>query len=174
MAKLHAILVQMEKSDPVLRDTYEYKGLVDAEYFDVDSKSEIPDYTWHQVYVIGSLDGKVPLVIHRNPSQDNLPGGGIESGETIEEAARREIEEELNMEIIDWQSIGYQVCTRRSTGQVSNQFRIYATLRKIGEFINDPGGSVIGHKLVNLAEVNKCIDYGQIGDRMVERAERFF
>lgn len=158
---------------PHLTDTFTDHDRVDVAWYDVLDKNDIPDLPWHQVYIIGDYNCKVPIVMYPN-SRDNLPGGGIEIGESLEDTMAREVQEELNMRVIDWQPLGYQVCTRADSDEVSYQFRAYAKLEKIGEFISDPGGSIIGHKLVNLDQMNDNIGYGAIGDRMVANARKYF
>lgn len=166
-----AILTLMRKPD--LTSEYEYRGHVDVEWYDVHEKEDIPDLEWHQVYVVGNYQGKVAIVMYPD-SQDNLPGGGIEPGESLEQAMVRELEEETNMRVVSWEPLGYQVCTRRETGEVSNQFRAYAKLEKIGEFANDPGGNIIGHKLIELDEMNDYIRYGVVGEQLIASSKRYF
>jgi ADP-ribose pyrophosphatase YjhB (NUDIX family) len=50
-------------------------------------------------------DGKILLMERIKPNTEYfvLPGGGMEVGEDIETALRREIKEELNFDILDWQ-----------------------------------------------------------------------
>jgi len=48
------------------------------------------------------VDGKVLLIHRRNPPHGwALPGGFVESGETIEDAVRREMKEETGLELED-------------------------------------------------------------------------
>lgn len=160
---------------PDLLSGFEFNGHVDVEWYDVLEVNEIPDLNWQHVYIIGSLDGKVPVVISRNhEGKYNLPGGRTEQKETVEETMRREVEEELNMEVIAWKPLGYQKCTRAGSDDIAYQFRAYAKLRKIGDFTNDPGGSVIGHELVNLDELNNYINYGNVGERLISITRQYF
>lgn len=156
--------------EPDLIGEFEYKGHVDVEWYDVLSKDDIPDIKWHQVYIIGDLDGHVPIVMY-DDDRDNLPGGRTEQDESIAETMIREIKEELNMEIISWEPLGYQKCTHATSGDVAYQFRAYAKLNKIDDFINDPGGRVIGYRLVEIDDVNRTIGYGEIGDRLISNAK---
>ena len=126
----------------------------------------MPNLKWQQVYAIGNYKGKVPIV-HYPSSQDNLPGGKLDPGETAEMALHREIEEELNMRIQSWYPIGYQ-CVESPSGQVVNQLRVYAVMEKIGEFVDDPGGHIIGHSFVEITALNDVINYGLVGKRMAE------
>ena len=58
-------------------------------------------------------------------------------------------------------------------GKVDYQFRAVAKLEKLGEFMGDVGGSVIGYRLVDIDEVNQRIGYGDVGERMIDRAKKY-
>ena len=62
---------------------------------------------------LADLDGRAgylflrrALTLHRNPGQFALPGGGVEAGETIDETARRELMEELGVDLPDTSVLG--------------------------------------------------------------------
>lgn len=152
---------------PTLSTSFEYEGehiLVD--WYEVAHKKDIPVRAWQQVYVIGNLGGKVPLVTNaRSPKPYNLPGGHVEPGETIEQTMHRELIEECNMRVISWEPIGYQILTDPNGTQVA-QFRAYAVLEKIGDFTHDPGGAVIANTLIPISELESHIKYGVVGERM--------
>lgn len=154
---------------PDLKDSFVYDGeTYQVDWFDVSPEQPVPDLQWRQVYAIGNLDGKVPLVCYERAEKPyNLPGGTVEPGESVEQALYRELEEEINMRPTAWHPIGYQVVTEPDGKQVM-QLRVYAELQKLGEFVNDPGGSVIGNKLIDVHELNTYIDYGAVGERMLE------
>lgn len=137
-----------------------------VEWFSVDNKAAIPNFPWQQIYALGNLDGKVPIVRYA-AARDNLPGGHTESGESLNETLRREIQEELNMEVLEWQPLGYQKLTAPNK-TVDYQFRAYAKLKKLGEFAGDVGGSVIAYDLVDIDEVNTRIEHGDVGALMVK------
>lgn len=157
---------------PDIIDSFEYRGRVNVAWYDVHDKADIPDHAWQQVYIIGDYEGKAPVVMYPD-EKDNLPGGKTELGESLEQTMAREVEEELNMRVVSWEPLGYQVCTRDDNEDVLYQFRAYARLEKIGNFVSDPGGRIIGHKLVELEKLNDHIQYGEIGERMIVNAKRY-
>ena len=160
---------------PDLRTSFNYDSQnIVADWYTVTDKSQIPDLPWQQVYSIGNLDGRVPLINSLMYEKEfNLPGGRTEPGETIEQTIAREMIEECNMRVIEWQPLGYQHLTEPDGKQIF-QFRVYAKLEKIGEFVNDPGGGVIENTMVDLSQVNSLIKYGEIGERMVKLAKKYF
>ena len=151
---------------PDLRTSFNYDSQnIVADWYTVTNKSQIPDLLWQQVYAIGNLDGRVPLITSLTCEKEfNLPGGRTEPGEIIEEC---------NMRVIEWQPLGYQHLIEPDGKQIF-QFRVYAKLEKIGEFVNDPGCGVIKNTMVNLSQVNSLIKYGEIGERMVKLAKKYF
>lgn len=152
-----------------IHTTFTHKaGLVQATWYDLGA--ELPDLPWQQVYVIGDIDGKVPIVHYAGNDRDNLPGGKTEPGETTDETIQREMREELNCTAEQWAPLGYQKCIE-SDGAVVYQLRVAARLRVLGPFENDPGGSVIGYSLISLNELNSYIRYGEVGDRLVQLAQ---
>jgi len=161
--------------EPTLSSSFVYEGqniLVD--WYEVTNKQTIPDLDWQQVYAIGNLNGKVPLVTNAGSEKPyNLPGGKTEPGESIEQTLKRELIEECNMRVISWQPLGYQILTEPNGKKVA-QFRVYAELEKIGEFAKDPAGSVTKNTLVEINEVNDKISYGDVGELMIELAKKYF
>lgn len=154
-------------AEPDIRDSFIYEGrTVNVEWFDVDSVDKLPDVKWQQVYAIGELDGLVPLVVDKN-GKVNLPGGHVDLGETVEQTMRREIEEEMNCGVANWRLLGYQKLSSASSEPVY-QVRVFAKLERIGEFIDDPGGSIVGYKLIPLNQLNQEIGYGKVGEHLVE------
>jgi ADP-ribose pyrophosphatase YjhB (NUDIX family) len=58
-------------------------------------------------------DGKVLLVEHSYTKGYHLPGGGVKSGEMLEQALKREILEELGLDINDLQLFGVYQNTKQ-------------------------------------------------------------
>lgn len=151
---------------PDAKSSFIYNGThIDVDWFDLIGL-KVPDIAWQQVYVIGNVGGKVPIVHYKTGDKDNLPGGKIEQGETVDRTIRREINEEINCKILSWYPIGYQKNIKPS-GKFTYQLRVRAKLEKVGNFTEDTGGSVVGYSLVDLDSLNGCIQYGDVGERMV-------
>jgi hypothetical protein len=157
----------MQKPSITSSFVYQQKT-IQVEWFDL-LDAPTPDLPWQQVYIIGDLDGLVPIVHYEGDDKDNLPGGKTEPGESIDETISREVQEEINCDVLSWQPLGYQKLTDPD-GIVYYQLRVYAKLRRLGEFIEDSGGAVIGHSLVPLDELNDHIQYGEVGDRLIQLA----
>lgn len=157
--------------EPSLISSFTYKDkIIKIEWFDLLNKP-VPNLPWQQVYVIGDLGGKVPIVHYTTGDMDNLPGGKTEPGESIEKTLRREIQEEINCEVLSWKPLGFQKLTEPD-GKIIYQMRAFAKLKSLGEFVEDIGGSVVGYSLVDLDALNSRIQYGDVGDKMVELAKR--
>ena len=157
-------------SQPSLKTSFEYRGeIILCDWYDIHGSDQLPDVKWQQVYVIGNVDGRVPVVHYADSDVRNLPGGQFdEPGDTIDRVIHREMKEELNMRVLSWYPIGYQFLRNEKFGNVY-QIRAYAKLEPISEFVNDPGGSVISHSLVPIEELNAYIQYGDVGERIIKR-----
>lgn len=156
------------KTTPTLSSySFEYNNThYDVEFYEIQD-NQIPNLPWKQVYAVGNINQKVPLVTYAH-AKATLPGGGVKPGESVEEALHREIREELNMKVLSWYPLGYQKNISQY-GDVDYQLRVYAVLEKIGEFEKDPDGSVIGHVLVDIHDMNTQMQWGEVGDWLVRR-----
>lgn len=79
--------------------------------------------------VIVDPDGRVAVMCFRKSGRYFLPGGGIDDGETPEQALRREIREEVGYEITDLVDLGIVEEYRhfRGTHQTAHCFMARAT-----------------------------------------------
>lgn len=146
--------------EPDIRSSFVYHGKeFKVDFYGLYGRS-IPKKRWTQIYVVGNYMNKVPVVKYEK-AKDNLPGGGIKFNEDIQSAMQRELKEELNMEAVSWEPLGYQRVYDESGEEF--QLRVYADLHKIGEFVNDPDGHVIGHELIDIDQLEQHINYGAIG-----------
>lgn len=145
--------------------SFEYKGVKYDVVFDGLINKKIPDVKWSQVYVVGKINGKVPIVKYNKKGKIsfNLPGGGTEAGENFEETLRREVLEELNMRVVNFEPIGHQI-NLGDDGSEFHQLRVFAELEKNGDFVKDIGGSVIGYELTEINNLNSQINWDEVGD----------
>lgn len=144
------------------------------EYHDADSFDDLPRERITQVYGICFRDGA--LVIGRrvrNGSWGHL-GGHPEEGETLEQALRREIQEESNMDVKAFKPIGYQTetCTN---GDGDIQLRYCCIVEPFGPFVCDPDlrkdrGGIDAIKIIDPKEYKRYVQWGEIGDRLMDRA----
>ena len=96
------------------------------------------------------------------------PGGGIELGETYEEAVIREVKEETNMKVLNQKLIGYQDIYEPN--RVVRQTRSVCIVEPYGPFVKDPDGDVTEIKLIDPADYKKYFDWNEIGDHIMQRA----
>lgn len=137
-------------------------------YYDSDDFSGIDRDKVSQAYGVCFLGEQVILVTY-DEDKPNFPGGTVEPGENFEEAFLREIEEETNCKVLSHLPIGYQVVDELDR-EKHVQVRYVAKVKRIGDFVVDPGGTVKGNIAVSPQEVNGLTGYGKIGERMIERA----
>jgi NUDIX domain len=157
---------------PVLHGQFTYKNILyHTDFYNLIGQ-EVPDLPWSQIYIIGNFRNLVPIVKYAHAS-DNLPGGGVKSHESIIQTISREAKEELNMAVKSWFPLGYQR-VYDDQGNEGFQLRVYAELEKLGEFTNDPDGSVIGYELIDIEELNNHIHYGEIGDFFIEQTKHLY
>lgn len=118
-------------------------------------------------------NGNLVIVYAESKGYWTPPGGGIESGESIEEAVIREVKEETNMKVLCQEFIGYQDIYQRDiygNNQIVRQTRSFCEVEPLGDFISDPDGDITEIKLINPLDYRKYFDWGVIGDRVMEQS----
>jgi len=98
------------------------------------------------------------------------PGGGVESGETVEEAVVREILEETNMRVIKQKPIGTLEVFEPE--QTKFQVRLVCTVEPMGPFVadTDPEGDITEIKLIDPKDIKQYFDWGEVGEHVLARA----
>ncbi len=143
-----------------------------AEYEDADNFSKVPYDKATQVVCLAFYQGKMLVVFDGDKKSWGLPGGSLEAPESFEDCAKRELQEEANVEVLRYKPIGFQKAFLKGHS-AEYQLRVFCEVKPFGDFIEDPDGDIIEIKYVDLKEYKKYFDWGEVGDRLVERAMGF-
>jgi len=166
---------QLQRIDkPTIHDRYIWKGeWQDADYYELGADSVVPGIHWDGVYCFGNLNGQIPIVNYEHyPS--GLPGGHIDpSDKNINEALRREINEELNCDVIDWKPVGYKIIIKPDS-TIDYQLFVYANLKKKGEFMKDTGGLVHNYSLHSISEFATKIEWNETSKWLEESLKKYY
>jgi 8-oxo-dGTP pyrophosphatase MutT (NUDIX family) len=100
-----------------------------------------------------------------------IPGGGIEEGETFEECIIREIHEESNMKVLELFPLGYETQHCVTTNETYYILRYAARVEPYGPFVSDPAnGEITEIKLIDPKEYKQYFDWGKRSDVLMEKA----
>ena len=142
--------------------------ILDVFYKEDDPTSDMIGKILQGVHAYCFYQDKLVVVYADSKKYWTPPGGGIESGETYEEAVIREVEEETNMKVLKQRLIGYQDIYEPN--RVIRQTRSVCIVEPLGEFTIDPDGDVTEIKLIDPKDYKKYFDWGIVGDRLMEQA----
>ena len=155
----------------------------------MEIKSKIQKRTGQVFYVVykeddflNNLDGKSLQAVHAycfykdkmvvvyadSKGYWTPPGGGIEQGESVEEAVIREVKEETNMKVLYQEIIGYQDV--HEPNNTIRQTRSFCIVEPYGDFVADPDGDITKVELIDPMDYKKYFDWSAIGDRIMRRA----
>lgn len=143
------------------------------EYYESDSLEHLLKDQLSQVVIIAFHKNKLLIVNNINkPGYYSPVGGGIEKGETPEEAVYRETKEESNMKVLGFKLIGYQKSTNQTRPDAPNEYqlRYVAIVEPFGPFEGDPDGDVTELLEINPNDYKKYFDWLEIGDEIMKRA----
>ena len=139
-------------------------------YRDLDSLDELNGRKVKGVHAFCFCGDELVIVYSDRKGYWTPPGGGIEPGETVEEAVVREILEETNMRVLNQKIIGYLEVSE--PGGVITQVRAMCIVEPIGPFVTDadPDGDVTEIKLIDPKDVRQYFDWGEVGEYVLNRA----
>ncbi len=140
------------------------------EYSDADSFDHLEKDKCKQCYGVCFYDDKVVLGYSDGRKEWQIIGGTVEKGEDLGNALKREIQEESNMEVLNFLPIGYQKVTDTRDDSFVYQLRYVCSVRPYGPFVSDPAGDIIKIELIKPENYKEYFDWGQIGDRIMERS----
>lgn len=136
-------------------------------YHDADSLAELGERKVSGVHAFCFYKGRMVVVFSEAKGYWTPPGGGVEAGETVEEAVAREVREETNMRVVSQRLIGFQDVFEPT--KVVTQTRHFCVVEPIGKFEKDPDGDITEIKLIDPKDCKKYFDWGSVGERIVER-----
>lgn len=142
--------------------------ILDVIYKEGDPLAELGNKILQGVHALCFYGDKMVVVYSEAKGYWTPPGGGIEPGESYEQAVVREVMEETNMKVLHQELIGYQDIYEPE--RVIRQTRSFCLVEPAGDFDTDPGGDVTKIKLINPKNYKKYFDWGEIGERIMERA----
>lgn len=150
-------------------------GMTDYVYREgVDPMIGLEDKILQAVHGFCFCGDKLVVVYAKNRNSWTPPGGGIESGETWEDAVLREVKEESNMKVLHQELIGY-IDVYEKNGTI-RQIRSFCIVEPYGEFTGDTdaGGDITEMKLIDPKDYGEYVKWGEIGDWIVKRAIEMF
>lgn len=154
--------------------TNTYKGRSGVEYVfeysDTDSFDDLDISKCRQTYGVCFCENKIVICHNGKNKSWGLIGGTIEKGETLERTLRREIEEESNMEVLSFLPIGVQKVIDTRDNSFFYQLRYVCLVKPYGPFVLDPALTITEIKHIHPNEYKQYFDWGDIGDRIMERA----
>ena len=128
-----------------------------------------------QVYGI-IFDDKDRILVGRDSKRGSwiIPGGHPEKGESIEETLKREVLEEVDVEIDDITHLGVQKATFPDDPDKSKaiyQARSIAKVKKLNPQTPDPANdSTWERKFVPADKISEYVKWGEAGDAMFKDA----
>ncbi len=143
-------------------------SVVNLTYRDADSFEDLISKKVTQSYGVCFVGDKIVIVHIPKINHWGLVGGTLKEGESYEECLKREIKEESNMKVNYFAPIGYQEV--ELPNETIYQLRYLCIVEPYGEFISDPDGSVTEIKIIDPKDYKQYFDWGEIGDRIMERA----
>lgn len=143
-------------------------GVIPVVYEDIDTIQDLGIRTIKHVHAYCFYQDKIVIVWAEDKQYWTLPGGAIEMGETIEMAVAREVKEESNMKVVKQVLLGVQDIFEGEN--VISQTRSVCLVEPYGSFISDPDGDITQVKLINPSELKQYVDWGKIGDHLLQRA----
>lgn len=142
--------------------------VLDVVYNDIHGEIDLGDKRIQGVHAYCFYKDKLVLVYSGGKGYWTPPGGGVEEGEEVRTAVRREVKEETNMNVLKQRFIGCQDITEPN-GVVS-QTRSICIVEPFGPFVSDPDGDVTKIELIDPNDYKKYFDWGEIGDHIMQRA----
>ncbi len=141
-------------------------------YRDIESENDFKGKKIKGCRAYCFLKGQFVIVYADSKGYWTPPGGGVEEGESIRDAVRREVKEETNMNIIKQRFIGLlEVAGPEQTSFYTTSACI---VEPLGDFLKDPDGEITQIKTIDLQDYKKYSDplLSTVVDRQIDRASQ--
>jgi 8-oxo-dGTP pyrophosphatase MutT (NUDIX family) len=147
--------------------TTETGHVLDLIYSDIDDFSELKDTKIRGVRAFCFCGGRLVIVLDKK-NRWMPPGGGVEVGESPEQATIREVREETNMRVLKHIPMG--IIKFSDKKGLATETRSFCLVEPYGPFLSDPDGDIIEIKLIDPADYNKYFNWGEGGDYLIQKA----
>lgn len=139
---------------------------IDLIYKDADSFDNLPIEKCKQIHSLCFYNSKIVIGFEGNNKRWVLIGGSREPEEKLEQTLVREVKEESNMRVLKYWPIGWQYVVQEDAYQI----RYCCLVEPYGPFVSDPDEDILKIRLINPNEFSNYFDWGNIGDRLIERS----
>jgi ADP-ribose pyrophosphatase YjhB (NUDIX family) len=137
-------------------------------YKDIDAVEQLEGRAVSGVHAYCFHNDKLVIVYAEKRGTWTPAGGGVEAGETVEEAVIREVLEESNMKVLKHALLGFQDISEPQG--VVTQTRSVCIVEPYGEFVSDPDEDITEIRMIDVAEYKDYFDWGIVGDHLMSRA----
>lgn len=160
-----------------IESTYNSKrtGLTwNVQYEELDSFDSIRELPIGAAGALCFCEDKLVVVFAaENRNVWEIPGGGLEEGETFEECITREIHEESNMKVLELFPLGYEIQHCITTNETYYILRYAAKVEPYGPFVADPAnGEITEIKLIDPKDYKQYFDWGERSDVLMKKAQK--
>ena len=142
--------------------------VLDVVYNDIESELDFKDKNIHSAKAYCFYKDKLVVVYETQKGYWDPPGGAVEPNEDVRNTVRREVQEETNMKVVKQRFIGYQEVFEPL--KTLCQTRSVCIVETLGDFVKDPDGDISEIKLIDPKDYKQYFDWGEVGDRLMERA----
>jgi ADP-ribose pyrophosphatase YjhB (NUDIX family) len=143
------------------------------QYEELDSFDSICQLPVAAAGALCFYENQLVLVYAKKRDSWEMPGGGLEEGETFEECVTREIKEESNMKVLTLVPLGYETQTNTKTNEAYYILRYAAQVEPYGPFVSDPAeGEITDIKLINPEDYKQYFNWKERSDVLMNKALR--
>lgn len=157
------------KDNPLIADYHNKGKTYKFRYYELANYDRLDPNKVKQIYGVCFYQDKMVIVLNGKKKTWGLVGGKPETGESIQQALEREVQEESNMQVLRWRPIGVQEVTDPD-GSTYDQLRVACKVKPLGDFTSDPAGTITEVKLIDPKDYKSYFDWGEIGEKIISRA----